>query len=270
MAENRRELFKAGLAVLASSRLTAAGRTIPMALVQFDSVPEQVDRNVREVERLTEQAVASGARWVMCHEGTLCDYTPKLKELAQPVPDGEAVGRLDELARRLKCYLSYGLSEADHGRYHITQVFTGPKGFVYRYRKTWIWHSRTDDNYRDEWVRYDPGTGPELFTLDGVKATCFICADGEAQRCIDRATELRPEVVFYPNNRQALPEFEVFGNRAKAIGAPMLVTNRTGNSWKHRTVGGCVYFSASGEVLARANREGKEEILRFDLRIGQA
>ena len=106
-----------------------------------------------------------GARWVMFHEGTLCDYTPRLKELAQPVPDGAAVRRLEKLARRLGCYLCYGMSEADNGRYYITQVFTGPEGFIYRYRKSWIWHSKGDENYRDEWVRYDTGTGPELFYL---------------------------------------------------------------------------------------------------------
>ncbi len=267
MAENRRDLLKTGLAALAGSRLEAAGRTIPVALVQFDSVPEQVDRNVSEVERLAGQAVESGARWVMFHEGTLCDYTSRLKELAQPVPDGAPVRQLEKLARKLKCYLSYGLSEADHGRYHITQVFTGPGGFIYRYRKTWIWHDTKDANYRDEWVRYDPGTGPEIFTLDGVRATCFICADGEARRCIDRAAALRPQVVFYPNNRHSLPELPVFGERAKAIGAPMLVTNRTGYSWKVETLGGCVGYSATGEVVAKANREGKEEILRFDLNL---
>lgn len=114
----------------------------------------------------------------------------------------------------------------------------------------------------------DPGTGPEIFFLDGVKATCFICADGDAPRCILRAAALHPHIVFYPNNRGSLPEFKFFGQHAKAIAAPMLVTNRTGNSWTHPCKGGCVVYSATGEVLAKANREGREEILRYDLEIG--
>ena len=77
-------------------------RTIPVALVQFDAVPEQVDRNLQEVERLTERAVGAGARWVMFHEGTLCDYTPRLKELAEPVPAGSSTARMERLARRLR------------------------------------------------------------------------------------------------------------------------------------------------------------------------
>lgn len=107
--------------------------------------------------------------------------------------------------------------------------------------------------------------GPELFSLDGVRATCSTCADGKGPRCIDRAAALRPAVVFCPNNRGTLPEFEVFGARARRIGAPMLVTNRVGASWHIQTQGGCVVHSAQGDVLARANREGREEILRHDL-----
>ena len=55
------------------------------------------------------------------------------------------------------------------------------------------------------------------------------------------------------------------GERARRIGAPMLVTNRVGKSWCHDCQGGCVVYSAEGEPLACANREGNEEILIHDL-----
>jgi predicted amidohydrolase len=47
----------------------------------------------------------------------------------------------------------------------------------------------------------------------------------------------------------------------------MLVTNRTGLSWVHDCQGGNVVYSATGEVLAKANREGREEILIHDLEV---
>jgi predicted amidohydrolase len=78
---------------------------------------------------------------------------------------------------------------------------------------------------------------------------------------------VRKGLVFYPNNRSNLPAFEVFGHRARTIRAPMLVTNRVGESWVHATKGGCVAYSAQGEVLAKANREGKEEILHVALEV---
>ena len=280
MAENRRNFMKSLLAGTAGGLVLSApdaaavqkqdqpaARTIPIALVQFDAVPEQVDRNLQEVERLTEQAAKSGARWVMFHEGTVCDYTPRLRELAEQVPEGKCTERAIKLASRWKCFISFGLSETRADRFHITQVFVGPQGFFCRYRKTWIWRDPEDKGYRDEWARYDPGTGPEIFQFDGIRATCFICADGEARRCVERAAELRPQIVFYPNNRETLPEFDVFGQRAKTIGAPMLVTNRVGYSWAYKCMGGCVVYSSNGDVLAKANREGKEEILLHNLEI---
>lgn len=270
MDDDRRRFLQwvaAGTCSVAAKAGLPKPRKIPVALVQFDAVPEQPGRNVDEMERLAAQAVASGARWIMFHEGTLCDYTPRLKDLAESVPRGRATKRIADLARRLRCFLSFGLSEQASGRYFISQVFVGPRGFVYCYRKTWLWREPGDEGYRNEWARYDPGTGPEIFYLDGVRATCFICADGEASRCVERAAGLRPDIVFYPNNRAALPDFPVFGARARAIGAPMLVTNRTGRSWVHQCRGGCAVFGADGAVLAKANRVGKEEVLLYTLEL---
>ena len=47
----------------------------------------------------------------------------------------------------------------------------------------------------------------------------------------------------------------------------MLVTNRTGLSWIHDCKGGSAVFSAKGDVLASANREGAEEVLLHDLQL---
>lgn len=265
LSNNRRQFFKTAVAgAIAAPR---AKRTVDVALVQFDAVPEEIDRNLARMEELVGNAVEQGARWVMFHEGTVCDYTPRLNELAEPVPGGRCCARMIQLARRRNCWISFGLAERDRDRFYITQVFCGPKGFVYSYRKTWIWRDPSDKGYRDEWARYDPGTGPEIFEMDGLKATCFICADGNAARCIQRAAAVNPEIVFYPNNRSNLPAFEKFGEYARTIRAPMLVTNRTGMSWMHPCKGGCVVYSAAGEVLAKANREGREETLLYRLEV---
>jgi len=240
---------------------------VRVALVQFDSVPEEVDENLGEIERLAREASEMGARWIVFHEGTLTDYTPRLDELAETVPGGRSTRRIVSLAKEIGCFISFGLSERDGERFHITQAFVGPSGFIHAYRKTWLWRSEDDRGYRNEWARYDPGTGPEPFEFDGFRAVCFICADGEAPRCIDRATVIEPQVVFYPNNRAGLPALEVFGRRARRLRAPMLVTNRIGRSWDSSCRGGCVLYSSTGRVLARANRDGREEILLHDLRM---
>lgn len=253
-----------------AGEIGSAMRTWRVALVQFDAVPEQPERNLTEMDRLARLAVNQGARLVMFHEGTLTDYTPRLDELGERVPDGPACQRMASLAKQLRCFISFGLSERDGDRFYITQVFLGPEGMVHRYRKAWLWREEKDEGYRNEHARYDPGPGPERFTIDGIVATCFICADGEAPRCIERAKGLRPQLVFFPNNRGGLPDFPVFGARAKEIGAPMLVTNRVGKSWMHDCKGGCVAFDGKGNVLAKANREGREEVLLVEVPVAAA
>ena len=238
-----------------------------VALIQFDAVPEEKARNLKNMERLSRAARAAGAQWIVFHEGTLTDYTPELARCAEPVPVGSATQHMARLAVELGCVISYGLSECDDGRYYITQVFVGPQGYVYHYRKTWLCKKETDEGYRNEWARYDPGTGPELFDLDGVKATCFICSDSAAPRCIERATDLSPRVAFHPNNVRFGVKAEARAPIARQIGAPVLVTNRVGLSWTDESPGGCAVISAEGEILARANMDGKEEILLHELEI---
>ena len=239
-------------------------RSVKMALVQFDSVPEKTRQNLDEMERLTRVAVEHDAKWVLFHEGCLTDYTPQLDELAESIPDGSSCQRMMRLARELDCMISFGMSERDGIKVYITQVFVGSRGLIHKYRKSWLWRGE-DKGYRNEWARYDTGTGPERFQVDGITATCFICADGAAPRCIERARLVKPQVVFYPNNRGGLPDFPVFGAYAAKIGAPMLVTNRVGKSWDYDCKGGCVIFGANGDVLAKANRSGEEEVLYYTL-----
>jgi len=241
-----------------------------IALVQFNAVPEEKDTNLGEMQRITREAVAAGARWIVFHEATLTDYTPNLSAFAEPVPSGSATECFLALAKALDCYISFGLSEADRGRYFITQVFVGPHGYIYHYRKTWLCKKENDEGFRNEWERYDPGTGPELFEFDGVKATCFLCSDGAAPRCIQRATMLNPQIVFYPHNVRFGVKPESGIKVAKTINAPILLTNRVGRSWTHDSPGGCAFVSTAGNVLAQANMSGLEEILVFELEIPDA
>jgi predicted amidohydrolase len=280
MAENRREFMRTLAAGVASSVFLAksqvsgptgqsggGNRKIRVALVQSDSVPGQVGRNLENMERLAEQAAMSGAAWILFHELTVCDYMNKPGDIAEFVPQGPSTIRMSKLAERLRATIVFGLVEKAHDRIYDTIVFVGPQGYIYHYRKTWLWYERTDESYRDEWARFDPGTGPELFHLDGVRATCFICADSNSKRCVERAAALKPQVVFFPINRHNVSSFQEYADIAKRIGAPLLVANRVGRSVVKATLGGCVVYSAQGEILAKANTNGREEILHHNLEI---
>jgi predicted amidohydrolase len=244
--------------------------SVVVALVQFDAVPEAIDRNLMEMDRLVRAAVDRGARWIQFHEGCVSDYTPQVKTLAELVPEGKSTQRMISLAAECDCYIAFGINERNEDRFHISQVFVGPQGLVHCYRKTWLHRTNEDKGYRNELARYDPGTGPSLFEIDGVRAACFICADATSPRCIERLRDLQAEVVFHPNNHiNPSPKSNWKRKRelTKEIGAPVLVSNRVGHSWMYSCEGGCGVISATGELLAQSNSDGREEILIWKLKL---
>ena len=243
-----------------------SGPTLRVAAVQFDARPEDKEHNLEAMERLARAAVADGARVVLFHESSLIDYTRRLPELAEQVPSGPSSVRMQALASELDAVLAFGLSEVAGSRLFITQVFLGPEGPIARYRKTWLFHQK-GAGLRDEWVRYDPGDGPALFEIDGIRATTLICSDADSDRCVTRARNLRPQIVFFPNNRSNLPEPPSFAHLARRLRAPLIVANRSGRSWEYDCIGGSTILDADGRALAQANRSGREEIVLADVPI---
>jgi len=202
-----------GSAVLMPWQKTASvameTKNIRVALVQFDARPGEVEQNLAAMERLARAAVEDRARLVMFHELALSDYMGDMGKYAEPIPEGPSVRRMERLAGELDCFITFGMPERDGDRLHIAQVFVGPEGFLYRYRKTWLFQDREDRGHRNEWARYNPGQGPELFVIDGIRATCLICADADAPRSIEQVRSLKPDLVFFPVNRgaKAFPEY---------------------------------------------------------------
>lgn len=241
---------------------------IRVALVQFDAVPGNVKKNLESMSRIAKQARALDARLVMFHELATSDYQDEISTVAESVPDGPSCRQMEKLAKSLNCYIGFGLPERAGKHFHITYAFFGPNGFVERYRKTWLFKTDKDVGFRNEWARYDPGTGPRLFELDGIRATCLICADANSPRCIQRIADLEPELVFFPVNRGA-KDFDEYPAIVAKFGASTLVTNRVGYSLNKYCVGGATVYDKSGKILAVANRDGREEILMYDLPVSR-
>ena len=61
-----------------------------LALVQFDTIPEQIDCNHEKMKSLVEEAADSNAWWIVFHEATVCDYTSERDKYAEPIPTGKS------------------------------------------------------------------------------------------------------------------------------------------------------------------------------------
>ena len=202
----------------------------------------------------------------MFHEGTLTDYVADVDKFAEETPKGNACQIIKKLAEELEVIISFGLIEKDKINRYITQVFIGPDSYFYKYRKTWLYPTndlvKDKRRHRNEPEDFDCGNTPEIFEIKGLKASCIICADANAPRCFKILNQIKPEIIFYPNNREMWrPNY--LENVAKKANAPILVTNRVGTSWGEKCEGGCCVYSKEGKLLAQAGDQN-EEILIFD------
>ena len=250
--------------------LTNLSTIMKVALIQIATIEEQPKKNLAKIIEFAKKAQAKGAKIIMFHEGTLTDYVGDVDKFAQEVPNGSACKTIGKLANELNAYISFGLIEKEGIRRHITQVFLGPNNFVYKYQKAWLYPTtdriKSIRRHRNEPDDFDPGKGPDIFEIEGIKASCFICNDASAKRSLKVLEQLSPQLIFFPNNREMWRPNEYWSDIAKSCCAPLLITNRVGTSWGEKCEGGCSIYSKTGELLAEANKDGKEEILLFDLK----
>src|SRR3989338_1448161 len=226
-----------------------------IALIQISTIEERPETNLLKVVDYTKQAKTQGAKIIMFHEGTLTDYVTDVDKFAKEVTNGPACKTISELANELNVYISFGLIEKDGIRRHITQVFLGPNNFVYKYQKAWLYPTtdriKSIRRHRNEPDDFDPGKGPDIFEIDGIKASCIICNDANAGRSLKVLKQLSPQIIFFPNNRAIWRSNEYWASIAKSCGTPLLITNRVGTSWGEKCEGGCSVYSKDGELLAR-------------------
>lgn len=256
--------------IFADHELINLTTIMKIALIQISTTEEQPEKNLSKIIDFVKKAKDKGAKIIMFHEGTLTDYVNDVDKFAQEIPNGPACKAISKLADELNVYVSFGLIEKEGIRRHITQVFLGPNDFTYKYQKAWLYPTtdriKSIRRHRNEPDDFDPGKGPDIFEMEGIKASCIICNDANAKRSLKLLKQLSLQLVFFPNNREIWRPNEYWSNIAISCDAPLCITNRVGDSWGEKCEGGCSVYSKSGELLAEANRDGQEEILIFDLK----
>ncbi len=149
------------------------------------------------------------------------------------------------------------------------------KRLQYKYRKTYLYHivkkikehsDFAEKRHRNEYTNFDPGNWPEIFEFLGKKCSCIICNDANAPRSLKLLQQIKPELLFFPNNRANRRPVEYWSEIVKSVWATSLITNRVGKSRWLNCVGGCSIFDNNWKLLAQANTDGKEEILYYKIK----
>lgn len=116
-------------------------KEINVALAQIDCKVGDKEHNLNVMERNIRQAKQEDANLVIFPELALTGYMCRdlVYELAEPVPEGPSIHRLEEVTKKEDIHVIFGMlerSEKARAALYNTAALVGPNGFIGKYRKT--------------------------------------------------------------------------------------------------------------------------------------
>ncbi len=178
-------------------------REIRIAAAQFENRDNDKAFNLSRIEALTQIATERGAEIVSFHEGCIPGYSwiqpldkQQLLEIAEPVPDGDSVKRLSEIAKRFNTYVMAGLFERDENdNVYNSYVTVGPEGFVTKFHKL---HPFVNPHL-------SPGTEYRVIDLLGCRIGFLICYDNNLPENVRITAMMGAEIIIMPHVTCCLP-----------------------------------------------------------------
>jgi predicted amidohydrolase len=263
-------------------------QSLRVAAVSMNSLLGETERNLDEIARWCEKAVAQRADLVLFPELVVHGHcTPNTWELAEPVPDGPSTARLVDLARRHKLFLSVGLSEKERDIVYNTQVLAGPEGYIGKQRKIHL--------SRDEVLFYKGGREITVFDIGKCKVGTVICYDNQFPE-VARVLALRgADVILMPHaaregrwtddpaseaaaRRHVFKYFaSCYAMRARENASFCVLTDQAGRAGyvpsyprehpnQPHHPGAALIFAPNGDLLAHAQTETiRDEMIVHDL-----
>jgi predicted amidohydrolase len=115
-------------------------KEINVALAQISCKIGDKEHNLDVMKRNIKQAKNQGANLIVFPEFALtgCVCRDTYYELAEPVPKGESICRLEEIAKKEAIHVVFGAlerSDKAHATLYNTAVLLGPNGFIGKYQK---------------------------------------------------------------------------------------------------------------------------------------
>jgi predicted amidohydrolase len=167
-------------------------KTTRVAAVSMNGWLGDPERVLQGIDAWCERAAAAKAELVLFPELVVHGHcTPNTWQLAEAVPNGPSVARLEQIAKRYSLVLCAGMSEKENDIVYNTQVVVGPGGYVGKQRKLHL--------SRDEVFYYKGGREIPVFDIGPCKIGIVICYDNQFPE-IARVLALRgAEVILMPH-----------------------------------------------------------------------
>jgi predicted amidohydrolase len=268
------------------------GMMVKIGIIQMQSEPLKVDKNLALAERLIAEVSDAGAQIVVLPEmfNVGFYFGEDLMTVAETL-DGKTLRWLKSISSSRKIYLTTSIYEIYQGHYYNTMIMVGNDGSVQHYRKrnpTWFETS--------VWRRSDKA-GPGIFETPYGRVGGVICFDSFSRETFegfkDSSVDLviivscwgvsdggkwRPDVMLA---RPALKEWSRLAtetvplNYATQLGVPTVLVNQGGmtntpcqiprlypfpplKSMRYEFSGNSSVRDASGKVLVQANGNESE------------
>jgi predicted amidohydrolase len=177
-------------------------RDIKIGAAQFEAHDTNKTYNLKQIDKLTQQAVEKGAEIVSFHECCISGYTflqtlsrSKIVDLAEPVPDGPSTQRLIQIAREYNVPILAGLVEIDGEHLYNTYVCVSPDGYVAKHRKLHAFISKYISSGNDFTV----------FDLAGWRCGILICYDNNIPENVRLTAMMGAQIIFMPHVTCGLP-----------------------------------------------------------------
>ncbi len=176
---------------------------LAVATAQFEHKSGDKQYNLGVIRHLTAEAAAAGAQAIAFHECSVTGYTfarrlsrEQMLALAEPIPGGESIQALIEIAQESKLAVLAGLFEKDEqDRLYKAYVCVDAGGLVAKYRKL---HPFINPHLL-------PGDRYVVFDLNGWKCGILICYDNNVIENVRATALLGAQIVFMPHVTMCTP-----------------------------------------------------------------
>jgi NAD+ synthase (glutamine-hydrolysing) len=247
--------------------VTEAHRTLRVALAQVNTTVGDVEGNARLAAEWTARARDADAQLVVFPEQTITGYPAEDLWLKRHFVDA-AWRAVERLAAQVEGIVALvGFPERESATYNSVAVIAD--GAVRgTYRKVLL------PNYSvfDERRYFEPGDGPGLIEIEGVKVGLTICEDiwypgppASVEALAGASLVVNPSASPYHRGKGIARE-QMIRERARETGAAFAVCNLVGAQDELVFDGHSVVVSHDGETLARAP-QFEEELVVCDVEV---
>lgn len=177
-------------------------RDLRIAAVQFEPRDADKEYNLSRIEHLTARAAEQGAEVVSFHECSISGYSfvqtltkPELSSLAEPVPNGPSLKRLQDLSTKYNVAILAGLFELRDEEIFNTYVCVDQGQLVAKFSKLHAFVS----------PHLSSGNEYCLFELRGCQCSILICYDMNLVENVRAVALQGAEILFAPHVTGCLP-----------------------------------------------------------------